>query len=199
MSFTAPKPQVSRTLVPEGTHPARVIGFIHVGVVDDTYMGQPITTNKIRLTWEFPDETKVFKEGEDAKPLVHSQEYTFSMGKKSNLRPIVEGIIGTSLDEEEAYNFNFESMMGLPCLVSIKHGETKKGTPFAKVASTSKLMKGQVVKEAFNPLTFLTYENWNEAYFQSLPDFIKEKMMKSLEYKKMKGISEEVGEDDLNF
>lgn len=195
----APRPQSTKTLVPEGTHPARVIGFIQIGTTDDTYLGQPIKSNKIRLTWEFPDELKVFKEGEDAKPLVHSQEYTFSMGKKSNLRPIVEGIIGTSLDEEEAYNFNFESLLNIPCLVSIKHGETKKGSQYAKVATTAPLIKGMNVKEAYNPITILTYGSWNDEKFLALPDFIKEKMMKSEEYKTMKGIVEEVDVDGIPF
>lgn len=192
----APRPQnTKRIMISEGTHTARVIGFIHLGTSDDTYMGEVKKFNKIRITWEFPEETKVFKEGEDAKPLVHSQEYTFSMGKKSNLRPIVEGIIGTTLNDEEAYNFNLNSIMGLPCLVSIKHGKTKTGASYAKVASTSKPLKGQVIKEAFNPITILTFSKWNEAYFQTLPQFIKEKIQKSDEYKAMKGIKE----DDLPF
>jgi len=200
ITITAPRSNTQRTLISEGTHPARVIGFIHMGTAEDTYMGEKKVFNKIRLTWEFPEETKVFKEGEDAKPLVHSQEYTFSMSKKSNLRPIVEGIIGTTLSDEEAYGFNFASLLNIPCLVSIKHGKSQSGALYAKVGSTSKLMKGQVVKNAFNPITILTFQKWNEEHFQSLPSFIKEKIAKSDEYKAMKGIKkEEVNLDDIGF
>lgn len=197
--ITAPKTQMTRTLVSEGTHPARVIGFIHMGTAEDTYMGEVKKYNKIRLTFEFPEETHVFKEGEDAKPLIHSQEYSFSMGKKSNLRPIVEGIIGTTLDDEEAYSFNFASLLNIPCLVSIKHGKSQKGATYVKIGGTSKLMKGQTVKEAYNPITILTFQKWNEEYFQSLPDFIKDKIKQSDEYKAMKGIKEEVNNEEIPF
>lgn len=198
--ITAPKPNANRVLVSEGTHIARVVGFIHMGTAEDSYMGEKKMFNKIRLTWEFPDELHSFKEGEDAKPLVHSQEYTFSMGKKSNLRPIVEGMIGTSLTDEEAFSFNFESLMGIACLVSMKHGETKSGATYTKVASTSALMKGQVAKEAFNkPYKMLTFQTWDEKYFQSLPAFIKDKIAKSEEYKALKGIIDEINPDDLPF
>lgn len=203
--LTAPKNTRETVLIPEGTHVATVIGLIHIGTAEDTYMGEVKKFNKIRLTFEFPEETKVFKEGEDAKPLVHSQEYTLSMGKKSNLRPIVEGLIGTSLTDEEAYNFNFESLVGISGLVSIKHGKSQKGTQYTKIASTSKLMKGQVAKAPFNPLKVLTYEKWDENYFNSLPDFIKDKIKNSDEYKAMKGIkkdkfpTENINPDDIPF
>lgn len=195
----APKSNLNKVLVSEGTHIARIVSLIHMGTAEDSYMGEKKMFNKIRLTWEFPDELHSFKEGEDAKPLVHSQEYTLSMGKKSNLRPIVEGMIGTSLSDEEAYSFNFESLVGIAGLVSIKHGETKTGAKYAKVASTSKLMKGQTAKEAFNEYKILTFEKWNEEHFISLPDFIKDKIRKSDEYKKMKGIATEDKVDDLPF
>lgn len=200
--ITAPRSSTQRTLVSEATHPARVIGFIQMGTAEDTYEGQKKMFNKIRITWEFPEETHVFKDDEDAKPLVHSQEYTFSMHKKSKLRPIIEGIIGTSLSDAEAYSFNIASIMNLPCLVSIKHGKSQSGALYAKVASTSKLMKGQIVKEAFNPITMLTFQKWNQELFDSLPSFIKEKIVRSDEYKLMKGIApvdEAKTVDELDF
>ena len=142
-----------RTLPPEGTHIARVIGLINIGTIKEEYMGELKEQQKIRLTFELPEELHVFKEGDDAKPLVQSQEYTLSMGKKSNLRPIVEGILGTSLTDEEAFSFDVEKLLDMPCLISIKRDVSKKGAEYAKIASVSKLMKGQVCKSAFNPIT----------------------------------------------
>lgn len=190
-----------RTFPNEGTHIARVVGFIYMGTIEDEYMGEKKINQKIRLTWELPDELHVFKEGEDAKPLVHSEEYNLSMGNKSKLRPIVEGIIGTTLTDEEAYSFDVEKLINLPCLVSLKKMKTKKGVDYMKLAGTSKLMKGQVVKEAFNAPTILNYsDHWDEEKFNKLPEFIKEKMKSSDEYKTMKGIiSDEVVDDLLPF
>lgn len=197
--LNAPRPQSNRAIVPEGTHIARVIGFIHVGTAEDSFKGEKKMFNKIRLTWEFPEETHVFKEGDVPKPFVHSEEYTFSMGKKSNLLPIIEGMIGTSLSEEEAYNFNFESLIGLACIVSIKYKKSSKGNVFPKVGSTTSLMKGQVCKDAFNPYKVLTFENWDEEYFNSLPEFIKDKIKRSEEYKSMKGIIDPISSDGIPF
>ena len=121
------------------------------------------------------------------------------MGKKSNLRPIVEGILGTSLTDEEAFSFDVEKLLDMPCLISIKRDVSKKGAEYAKIASVSKLMKGQVCKSAFNPITKLTYDEWNQEMFNKLPNFIKEKMESSTEYKNMKSISDDVKPDDIPF
>lgn len=188
-----------RTLPQEGTQIARVIGLINIGTIKEEYMGEMKEVQKIRLTFELPEDTHIFKEGEDAKPLVQSQEYTLSMGKKSNLRPIVEGILGTSLTDEEAYNFDVEKLLNMPCLVSIKKGKTKKGVDYTKISSTSKLMKGQTCKEAYNPITKLTYDEWNQELFDKLPQFIREKIESSVEYKNMKGITDDVKPDDIPF
>lgn len=200
MPTIAQKPNMNRVLPTEGTHIARVIGFIYMGTLDDEYMGVKKKLQKIRLTFELPEELHVFKEGDDAKPLVHSQEYTLSMGSKSNLRPIVEGIIGTSLMDEEAYGFNLESLIGLTCLVSLKKGKTAKGSDYVKISSTSKLMKGQSCKPAFNDYKILNYEDkWDKAYFDALPSFIKEKMEKSDEYMKLMGKTKEIDADAIPF
>jgi hypothetical protein len=197
--LNAPKPDTQRTLIPAGTHIARCIGLIHIGNIPGEYMGEAKIFNKIRLTWELPEELKVFKEGEEAKPLVISQEYTLSMGNKSKLLPLVEGMIGTTLAEDEAYNFDHETLVGMPCLLSIAHKKSAKGTMYQVVSSASRLMKGQVCKEAFNSYNILTYSNWNQEYFDKLPDFIKDQMKTSKEYKALKGIEEDVNASDLPF
>ncbi len=90
-----------------------------------------------------------------------------------------------------AFNFDVEKLINLPCLISLKKLQTKKGTDFMKLGATSPMMKGQVAKEAFNPLKVLNYaEKWDDDYFRSLPEFIRFKMMDSDEFKNLKGIVE---------
>jgi hypothetical protein len=197
----APKPEFTREIVPQGTHIARCIRLIHIGTIPETYMGEARMINKIRLTFEFPEELRVWKEGEDAKPMVHDQEYTLSMGGKSNLRKVVEGMIGTTLLDDEAFAFNHEDLVGMACLLSIKHKTSAKGNTRAEIASASPLMKGQVAKEAFNTTTILTYEKWDEEKFNKLPKFLQDKIRSSSQYKVLKGIDEivEVNSDDVPF
>jgi len=189
MTTLAPRTESSFTLAPEGPHLARCISFIHIGTNMDEYMGEAKEFNKIRLTFELPEETKVFKEEEGPKPLVVSQEYTLSMSEKANLRKLVEGIIGTSLHDDEAYAFDVESIVGMPCLITIKNKTSKAGKVRNEIASASKLMKNQVAPPQVNPSKILSFSNWNEELFNKQPEFIKEKIMSSKEYKEMKGIS----------
>jgi len=182
MSLKAPRSQSSYTLAPKGAHVARLYQLINIGTNEEEYMGEIKDLNKVRLTFELPLETKVFKEGSEPKPVVISQDYTLSMGKKANLRRIVEGMIGTSLNDEEAYGFDVESLMGTACLLTIIHKTSKTGKERAEIASVSPLMKGQVAPPQVNPTKVLTYSNWDQEFFESLPEFLQEKMMTSQEY-----------------
>lgn len=187
----APKSNVSstpRVQVSPGTHIARCIGLVQVGTVPTVWEGVEKQTEKVRLTFEFPQETYAFKEGEAEKPFVVSEEYTHSMGSKANLRPVVEGIIGTTLTDAEAENFDLLDLVGRACLVTVVHKLSKKnGQKYANIASAAPLMKGMVAPEQVNPSRVLTYKTWNQEMFDSLPEFIRTKMMTSAQYKKMTG------------
>lgn len=175
-------PSKPRALPPQGTHVARLINIIYLGTVK----GQFGENYKVRLTWELPTETHVFKEGEAPRPFVISREVSLSMGSKSSLRPIVEGIIGVSLKDEEAYAFDIDDILGKECLVNITYDESESGT-YANVKTTSKILKGVVCPPAVNPLKILSYEKFDKEYFMSLPSFLKDKMEKTPEFKKLNG------------
>lgn len=146
-------------------------------------MGKPKMMNKIRLSFELPLKTKVFKEGEPAKPITIHKEYTFSMAEKANLRKLVEGMIGTTLIDHEAYAFDIETLVGMECLLGIKHKKTAKGNIRAEIASSSPLMEGQTCPTAINTPTILMYSSWDPAKFEAQPEFVREKMMESEEFK----------------
>lgn len=182
----APKSNAQRTLVPAGTNIARVIGLIYIGTIESEWQGKKKELYKVRISWELPTKTHVFKEGEAARPFTISKEFTFSMGPKSNLRPFVEGIIGTSLTDEEAYGFDLNNLLGQACLLSVAHEDGKEGK-FAVVKSATQLMDGITCPAQVNPSKVLDYANWDQSYFDSLPDFIKKKIEGSKEYIAMSG------------
>lgn len=198
----APTNNTPRILAPEGTHIATCIGLIQIGTVKTEYLGEEKWIEKVRITFELPEELHEFKEGEDKKPLVVSQEYSHSMGSKSNLRPIVEGILGIALHDEEAYNFDLEEIIGKSCLITLAHNESKKGTKYVVIKSTAPLMKNMTKPAQINPSKILTYEKWDKDYFSSLPDFIKEAIQGSKQYKIAFGTQEKVEEistEDIPF
>lgn len=180
-----PQPLPPRTIAPAGNHVGRVYSIIHIGVIDGEWKGKANSIDKIRIGFELPLELHEFKEGETPKPFVVSEEYSFMMGKKSKLRPIIEGIIGVMLTDQEAYSFEINDLMGRVCMVNIVHTLTKSGTLFPKIASTASLPKGMESPDPFNKPFFLDYEeNWNEEAFNNLPEFIREKMQSSHNYQR---------------
>lgn len=194
MATHAPKQERKEfVLAPQGTHIARCITFIHVGTNQEEYMGQPKDFNKIRLTFELPYETKVMKEGEGPKPLVISQDYTLSMAPKAHLRRLVEGILGTALLDHEADAFDAESLVGMACQIQVVHKTSKAGNKRAEIANAMPLAKGQNAPEQVNASKILSYDKWNQELFEAQPQFIKDKIMSSKEYKAMKGGMTSVG------
>ena len=195
---TFPPKAKPKILPPEGTHIARVVGFIFIGTVPNEFQGETKMMTKVRITWELPEEKHEFKEGDGEKPFTISEEYTLSLLDNSNLYPIIEGIEGYIPDEVRD-SYDIEKLVGKESLITIKHGKSKKGAMFAKVASTAPLMKGQKAPEAFNPLRVMNYDDkWDQEYFNGLPQFIREKMETSEEFKKKFGI-ETVNPDDVPF
>lgn len=191
--LNAPK-QTQRTLPPTGTHIARCVGLIQIGTIKTEYMGEEKWLEKIRLTFELPQKLHAFKEGEPKKPFVVSKECTLSLGDKSVLYPIVRGIFG-DIPEDVRNSFDIEEILGKACLITITHEESKNGR-YAQLVSTSPLMEGMEVPEAINPIKLLTYEKWDKDYFNSLPDFIKDKMKGSKQYEKHFGADPRITEEE---
>ena len=183
MPINVPKAKVFPQ-VEAGSYIGRCYSVIHIGTTHFEYQGNQKQSNKVRLTFELPTELHEFKEGEGAKPYAVSVEYTLSLHEKSKLRPMLKGLRGKDLTEEEADSFDVASLVGQVAFLNIVHSE--KG--YAEIASISKVPKGMECPSQVNASVVLDYNNFNEAVFEKLPNFIKDKMRSSDEYKAMKGI-----------
>ncbi len=173
-------------LTPKGTHIARVYKLINLGTLKTEWQGVEKDTKKIRIYFELPNEEKKYqdKDGNEVTDIhTISSEYTLSMGDRANLRPIVEGIIGTTLTDDEAYNFDIESLIGMACLVTIKHNKSKDGTrEYATVASTSELMKGMVAPAPVKETEVIDVNTITDEQMSNLHEKIQEKIKSSREY-----------------
>lgn len=202
----APKSQVTNyEPVPAGNHVARLYRIINIGTVEEAYMGEIKEQNKIMLTFELSNELKEFKEGEGAKPLSVSREYTFSMGSKANLRKFVEGYLGVALNDAEADAFDIETLIGKPCLLNVVHKKSNAGRTYSLIQGATPLPKGMEAPAQFNKsLVFGHGKDWNDEVFESLHAFIKEKIRSSVEYKTKQnmasgGVHNEISADDIPF
>lgn len=186
----APKPETTYELCPSGTHIARLYKIINLGTHDGEWQGQPKTTALIRLYWELPNEIKEYeKDGQKVTaPFAISRELTFSMGEKANLRKIVEGMIGTTLGEDEAFEFDIEKLLGMACLVTVVHKVAESsGKKFAMLSSTAPMMKGMEAPERVNKPEVLDVNTMTESDIANQPQWLQDKLRESHEYRRKNG------------
>ena len=173
-----------RELIPSGTHVARCYSMVHVGTVQWEYNGEVKHTDKVRLTWELPNETKVFKEENGEQPFVISKEYTLSMHEKSNMRKDLESWRGKAFTEGECENFDITNLLGVVCQLSIVHKKATNGNVYDNVGSVVTLMKGVECPAQVNPTFEFNYDDkFDLNWLREQPDFIKEMIQSTPEYK----------------
>lgn len=173
--------------VPAGTHVARCYQMLEIGTVQESFLGsEPRAMHKVRIGWELPEERKVFNPEKGEQPFVISKEFTLSMNEKANLRKYLEAWRGKGFSEDEAKAFDITKLIGVPCLLNIIHKPSKDGQRiYADIASIMPLPKKMKCSPQENPTQMLSYDDFDYALFETLPDFIKDKMKGSQEFQKM--------------
>lgn len=165
-----------------GTYPARCYSMIHIGTVTETFQGESKQLNKVRISWELPNELKEFKEGEGERPFVISKEFTLSLHEKATLRKFLESWRGKTFTEAEAKKFDVSTLLGLPCMVSVIHKTSQNGKTYAEISGVSTVIKGFTVPPQINPTQVLSYDNFNYQLYDTLPQFLKDKISTSVEF-----------------
>jgi hypothetical protein len=186
-------------LVPAGNHIARCYSMIEIGTVEEEFQGEKKTLKKVRITWELPLETKVFKPENGEQPYSISKEYTLSMHEKANLRRDLESWRGKGFSETEAVRFDITKLLGVPCMLNVIHKVSKSGNDFAAISSITPLAKGTSCPDQVNKSFEFGYAEFSQAKFDSLPEWLRDKMKVTPEYKKATQASEtkeEPVEDD---
>lgn len=200
MPIKAPKKEGGDfEIAPAGNHVARLYRIIHLGNVPYTFQGQEKRGPKVRLYFELSNESFEYeKDGQTVtRPFSVSAEYTLSMNSKATLRKIVEGVLGESMSDDEAYDFDIESLVGKATLLNVIHKTSKDGTrTYANIAGTSPLPKGMEAPAMVNEgiiedVTTMTLEQ-----IEALPEFLKDAMKASTEfYERFLAVEEGAADD----
>jgi len=181
MSINATNLGTKRELIPAGSYVARCYSMIHIGTNEEIVLGVAKRLNKVRITWELPNELREF-DGV-MKPLVISKEYTLSMHEKANLRKDLENWRGKGFVDDEAKMFDITKLLGVPCLLSVFHDIAKNGNEYAAIGSISGMIKGTTCPPQFNQSFEFNYtDHFSDEAVESFPDFIKDKIKTSEEY-----------------
>lgn len=173
-------------LAPEGTHIARCIQIVDLGTQPVEFNGEKKEQHKARITWELPNEQRVFKEENGEQPFLVSKEFTVSLSEKANLRKVLESWRGKAFEENELQGFDVMNVLGVPCMLQIIHKTSKSGNKYAEISSVMKLMKGTVCPDQINPSTSLSFEDWNETIFNGLNEWLRDKIKLSPEYRALR-------------
>lgn len=185
MSITAKKPESNFEIVPAGNHIARCYSMIEIGTEEIEYQGEKKKAYKVRISWELPNERKVFNPEKGEQPFTVSKDYTLSMHEKANLRHDLQSWRGKAFTDEEARAFDITKLIGVPCMLNVIHNVSKNnGNTYANIAGVTPIPKGIPIPEQINRSFVFSYDAFDEATFLGLPDWIRERIEKTPEYQK---------------
>lgn len=209
MAILATTTTMQRELIPSGNYIGRCYQMIEIGTVKETILGVEKILKKVRIGWELPTELRIFKEENGEQPMVISKEFTLSMHEKSALRNMLKSWRGKDFTEAEAESFDITKLIGVPCMINIIHkpGKSDPSKTYQEISGITPMPKGVNSPDQINKTFILSYDSFNEDLFETLPDFIKDKMKSSLEYAALKHPNEiqttntptDNGVDDLPF
>lgn len=178
-----------RIIVPPlagGTYMGVCIGTIDVGEQYNQHYKK--YEDKLILLFEVSGET-VDVDGE-SKPRWLSNEYTASLGEKAKLHQHLVSWRSRDFTDEELENFDIESMLGQPCMLTVIVKETDNGT-YNNITNITAVPKGVPAPTTEQELLAYDIDDRNEDVFEKLPEWIRNKIKKSTQF------AEDPPEDDL--
>jgi hypothetical protein len=184
MSIIAENKPSNYVLIPAGNHLARCYGMVQIGtIIEEQGIYKGKEAHKVRISWETPHECHDF--GQGLQPFAIHKEFTLSMNEKATLRKMLESWRGKSFTEDEAKAFDITKLLSKPCMINVIHKTSSSNNTYADISSIATLPKGLECPAQVNASIELSFDNWNGALFDSLPDFLKDKIKKSKEYSAM--------------
>lgn len=163
-----------------GTQMSRLVRIIDLGLqARPDYDGQPKQpAYMIRLTFELPND-RIEIDGE-TRPRWADVEFPISSHEKSKCYQWYN-----ILDPENKYQGDWSKLIAVPCLLVIKHRESK-GKTYANIANVMPTMDGIDVPELENPSFVFDLGSPDIERFKLLPDWLQEKIKMNLEFQNSK-------------
>lgn len=180
--------------VPPGISQGVFAQIIDLGTHDETVMGTKETkkARKLYIGWELPFETLTI-EGEEKRRRI-SRKFTASFHKKASLRAMLESARGKPFSEDELKaGFDMKKLLGINCQLNIVHKVVGDKT-YANISNVVPLGKGMAPQtlEA-TPLVFDLPEAGEIEFPEGMPEWIKDVIKQSDEWKSRHGVPDTVG------
>ena len=169
---------------PAGTHIARCYKMIHVGTRSYEYNGDPKTKNSIWFYFELPTEMRTFDKDKGEQPLSINIEYNLTFYEAAKLFQHVNSWRGKTLTPQEIDDFEIDSLIGEPCMLSVIHNVSpKNGKTYANITAVSAMPKGIEAPEQINESFIWDYDtNFSIEAFNNLPNWIQDMIKETPEW-----------------
>lgn len=163
-----------------GTYLGVCIGVVGLGEQETRYKSQtqPKYVSKIKFIFEIPDET-IEQDGEQC-PRQLSTEFSVARKATSRLRQFLSSWMGKVLSDDEYLDMEFNDLIGRNAILNVVRSEDDQ---YANIVSAMPLMKGvPPVTATAEPIRF-DADEWDDAAFERLPEYLQERLKKSMQYK----------------
>ena len=160
--------------VPPGTHPCVCFGVVDFG--DQLNKIANKYQRRIRFLWEVSDVMD-----SEGKPRELSREFTATFDKRGSLRGFLTGWLGIPDSEEALGELEVFNLIGVPGFMTVVLNETGE---FSNITALSPLVAGYPAPQATRPPIRWDMEQWNDAVFNALPEWIQARIKLSTQYQK---------------
>ncbi len=172
--------------IPPGNHLAMCYQLIDIGTQKGNWQGKETIRRVVRIVFELPNLKREFKPGDGERPYSVNKEYTLSLGKGAGLRKHLESWRGKAFTDEQLAGFDLKNILGKSCLLQISTND--KG--YSEIQAITSVPQGmEKPDKTFNEYLYFDLEEFDENSFNKLPDFLKNKILDSVEYKNRMGHS----------
>jgi hypothetical protein len=174
-------------IAPAGLHMARLYSIIDLGHQATEWAGETKIMHKVVFTWELhgDDDAGQPLKTDDGKPLIVSKRYTVSLGDQARLRQDLESWSNKKMSPEERKNFDLKGLLGKFCMVNITHSEDGKYANISGISPVPSALRN-VQPEGINPPLHFWLNEFDQAKYDALPKYYKEKIAESSEWRGQK-------------
>lgn len=158
--------------IEEGTYAARLVQVVDLGLqeMEDFKTKKVKQQHRIWMVFEIPDET-IEIDGEE-RPRWQGKEFTLSYHEKATLPRVIKAL------DPKGEAKTLADLLGRPCMVNI--GSTANDN--AKITDIVRLPNKMPVGELQNPAKAFDMDEPDMEVYDSLPDWLKDKITKSLNF-----------------
>jgi hypothetical protein len=174
-------------IAPAGLHMARLYSIIDLGHQSVEWAGESKIMHKVVFTWELHGEDDAGQplQTDDKKPLIVSKRYTVSLGDQARLRQDLEAWSNKKMTSEDRKNFDLKGLLGKFCMVNITHSEDGKYANISGISPVPSALRNAQPEGINAPLHFWLAE-FDQAKYDALPKYYKEKITESSEWRGQK-------------